>query len=107
MDLATDMNKDGFYYYINDRRNAITHRFVSIHSETITMGKKNKDIPCFSINEFENELIKVLQLLKSAIIYLIIFVDKNERKNEPSEFVLPVFFDVIDKSLRWKPNNIL
>jgi len=104
MDLASDMKNEGYYSFIYDRRNALTHRFLSIHNESVKKMVVNKDIPRIQLHDFINETIHTLQILKSAIIYLILFVAVEEKKDVNEGIALPVFSTKVEGVLQWKPD---
>lgn len=85
-----DIKKDfdsGFYNNINKIRNSLTHRKLVVFElnkgefkqkkEIININDKNEYI---DLPTLEEETIKILKLLKSAIIYLINFVNIEESK---------------------------
>ncbi|HEY60381.1 MAG TPA: hypothetical protein G4N92_06830 [Anaerolineae bacterium] len=103
MDLASDMKRDGYYSFIYNRRNALTHRFISIHSELMVKGGENKDIPRIHLQDFIDETIHALKILKSAIIYLILFVDVEEKKSIKKGVTVPIIPTKVEGVLRWEP----
>ena len=52
--LARDLSKNGDWNYLQQFRNAITHRFLVIHSEDF-IGDYNPDIPRHDIDDFINK----------------------------------------------------
>jgi len=104
LDLALDMRKGEYYEFVYDLRNAVTHRFVSIHSEIILEKDKDVSVPNRNLDQFTNATIQVLQLLKAAITYLVLFVDSYENNQTSSGIVMPIVLTKADGVLRWKPS---
>jgi len=103
MSLALDLKQGGYYSSIYDRRNALTHRFISLHSESIGLNDGRPGTPKIIFNDFINETIQTLQLLKSAIIYLLLFIDIEERKTDFKGLVFPISPIKSEGFLRWTP----
>ncbi|MBW8012887.1 MAG: hypothetical protein FVQ83_16845 [Chloroflexi bacterium] len=104
LDLALDLREGGIYSLIYERRNALTHRFLSIHAEGVIENDQDKTLPKLQIDEFRRETIQVLQILKAAIIYLILFVDVKEKNHTTVGLVMPVVSTKVDGVFRWKPS---
>jgi tetratricopeptide (TPR) repeat protein len=103
LDMALDLKKGGHLSFIQDRRNALTHRFLALHMESVSHNDQTKEFPRMTIDGFINETILVLQLLKAAIIHLILLVDVEERNNHVEGIVMPSFSTKSDGALRWTP----
>lgn len=104
LDLALDLKKGGDYSFVYERRNALTHRFLSIHAESIIEDEKDSTLPRIQLNDFLMETIQALQILKAAIIYLLLFVDVNEKNQITAGLSMPVISTKIKGVLRWKPS---
>lgn len=103
LDLSLDLRKNEYFDFVIDRRNALTHRFLSIRAELFTEDHNQEKIPNVQLDAFIRETIQVLRLLKAAIIYLILYVDVNERSQYSNEIIIPYFSPKADGVLRWSP----
>lgn len=86
--------KNGFNKGLNDIRNALTHRKIVLCEAMADFGK-NGDNSKISYDAMLSETINLFQLVKSAIIYLINFVEIEERKKERNakKDIFPIFID--------------
>lgn len=85
--------KSGRYKEIQDIRNALTHRKLVIFDSTF--GARSKKDGGFNIgyDAMLNSTIEIMQLTKSAIIYLINFVNSEENKKRKKELIVPMHVD--------------
>jgi len=87
--------KNGYYQKIKDIRNALTHRRLVIYDSTLTKWDKKDNSNNIGYETMFNETINLFQIVKSAIIYLINFVDREERKQRKKYKgqVVPMYVD--------------
>jgi tetratricopeptide (TPR) repeat protein len=78
-DLSKDINEGyvpGFGFY-KKRRNALTHRFLSVYEFLDKNNNQNED--CVSLDVFLMECIKALQISRAAIFYTVQMVEEEEK----------------------------
>lgn len=102
-DLSHEMKPGEYLSFAYKRRNTLTHRFISIQEEI--QDDHHPEVEKIFIDDFINENIRILNILKSAITYLILYVDTKERSFINSDIVIPIYGQKIDKSLRWNPSS--
>ena len=85
--------KSGHYKNIKNIRNASTHRKLVIFDSVLTDWDKKDDKNNIGYNKMLNETINLLKLTKSAIIYLINFVNIEENKKRSNGLIAPMFVD--------------
>jgi len=102
-DLSLDLQKGGYYEKIYDRRNAITHRFLVVHEmmtpddQTIVSSRISKD-------DLVDVTITAMKVLRAAVMYLIVFIDTEERKKkDPNKKSMPLFSNRVSESYQWRP----
>ncbi|MBZ9572548.1 hypothetical protein KJA15_04415 [Patescibacteria group bacterium] len=85
--------KSKHYGKIRDIRNNLTHRKLVIYDSTFTGRAKKRDKDSISYQTMFTETVHLLQLVRSAIIYLINFVNAEENKKYINKkgFILPVY----------------
>ncbi len=91
-----DINKDfktPYYGKLGNIRNAAQHQKLIIYD--LVTPDKNKDYYCIEYDVFLEETIKIMKLAKSAIIYLINFVNIQEQRKLKGlkGKVMPMFTD--------------
>lgn len=79
-DIALDLEVGGYLHYLKQIRHYPTHRYLLPHIEV--MGRSDAGAPEYHINYdvFFQKTITLLQLVRSTIIYLVAFIDEEERK---------------------------
>ena len=103
-DLALDLKKDGYYSYINEHRNAMTHRFMVVHD--MMVAETNADIPRILLRSLLKECILAMRLARAAVMYLILFVEMEEEKlTNPDSIYGPILGTPVDGVLRWTPQR--
>ncbi len=85
--------KSGYHNKIQNIRNASTHRKLVIFDSMLTRWDKKDDKHNIGYDTMLGETINLLRLAKSAIIYLINFVNIEENKKRKGGFIAPVFVD--------------
>ena len=85
--------KSGHYKNIQNIRNASTHKKLVIFDSVLTDWDKKDDKCNIGYNTMLNETINLLRLTKSAIIYLINFVNIEENKKRSNKLIIPMFVD--------------
>jgi len=91
-DIYKDI-KSNYYKKIKDIRNAITHRKLVVYDSVLTNWDTKEDKVNIGYDTFLNESLNVFQLVKSAIIYLINFVNIEENKKRGNGLVAPMIAD--------------
>ncbi|MCK5332548.1 hypothetical protein KAJ41_01640, partial [Candidatus Parcubacteria bacterium] len=91
-DIYQDFKSD-YYKNIRDIRNAITHRRLVIFNSTLVDSNKKDDKHSIGYETMLKETIDLLKLTKSAIIYLINFVNIEENKKRKNGLIAPMFID--------------
>jgi tetratricopeptide (TPR) repeat protein len=102
-DLSLDIREKGYYREIYEYRNAITHRFLVVH-EMITPEDNTDTTSRIRREDLLDTTINAMQLLRSAIMYLILFVDIEEKKKkDPNERYgsLPMY--QVSPDYQWRP----
>lgn len=85
--------KSGHYKNIQNIRNASTHKKLVIFDSVLTDWDKKDDECNIGYDTMLNETINLLKLTKSAIIYLINFVNIEENKKRSNKPIIPMFVD--------------
>lgn len=85
--------KSNHYKNIQNIRNASTHRKLVIFDSMLTDWDKKDDEHNIGYDTMLNETINLLRLTKSAIIYLINFVNIEENKKRSDGLIVPMFVD--------------
>lgn len=91
-DIYQDFKSD-HYKNIQNTRNALIHRKLVIFDSVLTDWDKKYDKNNIGYNTMLNETINLLRLTKSAIIYLINFVNIEENKKRSNKLIIPMFVD--------------
>jgi len=84
-DIHRDI-KTNYYQKIKDIRNAITHRKLVVYDSVLTDWDTKDDRVNIGYDTFLNETINVFQLVKSAITYLINFVNIEENRKIKKDY---------------------
>ena len=102
-DLSLDLQKRGYFEKIYDRRNAITHRFLVVH-EMMTPDDQTVVSSRISKDELVEVSITAMKMLRAAVMYLIVFVDIEERKKrDPNKKYLPLSSNHVSEKYQWRP----
>lgn len=88
-DIYQDFNS-GYYKKIKNIRNAITHRRLVIFDSVLTNWDKKDDKYNVGYDTMLYQTNELMRLTKSAIIYLINFVNIEENKKRTSGAIIPV-----------------
>jgi tetratricopeptide (TPR) repeat protein len=91
-DIYQDFKSD-HYKNIQNIRNASVHRKLVIFDSVLTDWDKKDDKHNIGYDTMLSETINLLRLTKSAIIYLINFVNIEENKKRSSGLIAPMFVD--------------
>lgn len=75
-DIHTDFQK-GPYKKLQDTRNALTHRFVNVKPRQESEGPEN-----MTETKLVEETLELARVVRNAIVYLLYFVDTEERKKQ-------------------------
>ena len=92
-DFKSDANKKIANKKIQDIRNALTHRKLTVFDSMLTDWDTKDDDRNIGYDTMLSETIHLLQLTKSAIIYLINFVNIEENKKTKNGLMGPMFVD--------------
>lgn len=87
--------KSGYYKRIQDIRNASVHERLVIYDSVLTNWDKKEDKYNIGYETILSQTIKLLQLVKSSIIYLINFVqlEENKKKKDSTGLIAPMYID--------------
>ena len=92
-DISRDLAPKGHLVKLRDIRNSLTHRYLVLHLESLHW-LTSADSPKYHLGyrEFLNYTIELMQLVRSAVIYMIAFIDKEERKKQEhqSGVIIPI-----------------
>lgn len=91
-DIYQDFKAD-HYKNIQNIRNASVHRKLVIFDSVLTDWDKKDDKHNIGYDTMLNETTNLLRLTKSAIIYLINFVNSEEEKKRKNGLIAPMFVD--------------
>jgi hypothetical protein len=83
-DLASDLEQDTLLAQLVDRRHAATHRFLVLHDFRLEQGE-GPWVDRESWARFCDELLAVLRIARSAIVYLVRTVDIEESRTKHGE----------------------
>lgn len=108
-DIARDLDinhknpkNDGYWGHLRRTRNFLTHEYLILHSERIHWAT-DADRECLHLpyTEFVDQALDLFKLVRSIVIYLIAFIDLEERKkHDKSEgLVVPSFAPQYDATL--------
>ena len=90
-DISSDLAPEGYLSHLRQLRNCLTHRYLVPHVEAITW-LTDADAPQYHLGyrEFLDRAIELMQLVRSALIYLVAFIDREERvKYEKTRKLIP------------------
>jgi len=100
-DLARDLESnpkqpecDGYWGHLRRTRNSLTHEYLVPHVEGIgwTVEADKESLHLF-YNDFVDQAVDLLQLVRAAVIYLIAFIDREERKKlQGAEGLVPPIY---------------
>lgn len=91
-DIYQDFNSN-YYKKIQDIRNALTHRKLVVFDSMLTDWDKKDDKHNIGYNTMLDKTLDLLRLTKSAIIYLINFVNREEKKKRTGGLTVPIYVD--------------
>jgi hypothetical protein len=77
-------------------------RFLVLH-DFESGDQPNSDIPRAREAVFLNDTVLAMKIARAAIIYLILFVEYEKRKNTPEGLTAPIFPVPLDDGFRHKP----
>jgi len=101
-DISRDLQKGAHLEHLRGIRRFSTHRYLVPHVERISwIVEADGDAYHIEWHELVEKTIQLLRLVRSAVIYVIAFVDQEERK-EKEEFqgvICPLFVPTYDPSL--------
>lgn len=104
-DLSLDFRKNGYYQDIYEQRNAITHRFLIVHEMGTFNGHTDLTTRISKDDLFRSSII-ALQLLRAAVMYLILFVDSEEKKKiDPNKKYGRLPLTQISPDYQWRPSH--
>ena len=95
-DMYLDLKRDRRYKRLKALRNSITHRKLTIYDSVLTTEWDDKeDDENIGSETMLSETIELMKFVRSAVIYLINFVEIEESRKmaESKGIVPPVFFD--------------
>jgi len=82
-DLSIDLTPEGYLYPIRKSRNVSTHRYLIPHVEGWRMGTEiDGEDYHLMYEELTEKTIKVLQIARAAVIYMIALINEEESKKK-------------------------
>lgn len=93
-DLSLDLIPEGYLYDLRKSRNTSTHRYLLPHVENLNIGEEidGKDYHLM-YEELTQKAIKILQIARAAVIYMIAFIDEEEgKKRDDGDKRAPVIY---------------
>ncbi|MFC1932620.1 LA2681 family HEPN domain-containing protein [Chloroflexota bacterium] len=81
-DLHLDFEYQGAFHHLKKMRNALTHRFINVREMLDKEDDEN-----ISPETLRSRTIELACLTRSSILYLLQFVDLEERKNKAENFI--------------------
>lgn len=90
-DVSTDLAPDGYLEHLRHIRDYLTHRYLVLHVEGLDW-LTSADSPEYhsGYRQLLGQTIQLMQLVRSAVIYLIAFIDKEERaKRQDAQGIIP------------------
>ena len=86
-------------------RNHLEHKYVKVHEMGPPKGRVGDPLfdtlaHAISRTDLERRTLKLMQLVRAALIYLFLGMHRQERRREPSEYTLPMPLDPWQDS--WK-----
>lgn len=91
-DMNLDFRSD--YKKLSEIRNSVTHRKLTLYDTVLTKWGEKEDNENMGYDVILSETIKLMQIVKSAIIYLINFVEIEENKKRMKSDGNLITFDV-------------
>lgn len=95
-------NNDGYLGHLRRTRNYLTHEYLILHVEKISWATEaDSDTVHLIYSDFVDQVMEVLKLVRSAIIYLIAFIDLEERRKagKTKGFIAPMYSTEFDHKL--------
>jgi len=89
-ELSEDVSEDGFLQIKKTLRNSSTHRFVILHEGGVGSVRQSNFIEHYDQDDFNNELVTTLQVVRSALFYFVEMISINEYKKINAENVASV-----------------
>jgi hypothetical protein len=102
-DLSIDLRSGGYYNFVYEKRNILTHRFLVVH-DMIISDTDTEDISRVYLGDFIDECILTMQIARSALMYLILMVDVEEGNSNESRYFAPVINTPVEGVFRWTPD---
>ncbi len=82
-DLGRDLQKDEGLHHFTDLRNRSTHRYLVPHVETLRWPEDEREQGYhIDYGAFFERTLELMRLVRSAVVYLILFIDTEERKKK-------------------------
>jgi len=108
-DIARDLdidyknpNNDGYWGHLRRTRNFLTHEYLILHIERIHWATDaDKESLHLPYSEFVDQALDLFKLVRSVVIYLIAFIDLEERKKHDKSkgLIAPLFAPQYDAAL--------
>ena len=85
-DISRDFEPEGSLRQLKVIRNLLAHRYLVLHIEGVHWTTEaDSQKYHLGYREFFERTIELLQVVRSAVIYLIAFIDQEEQKKRPNE----------------------
>jgi len=92
-DISRDLGSEGYFGYLRDIRNHLTHQYLVLHVEKLHWLTSADDSRYhLGYHEFLDHAIELMRLVRSAVIYLIAFIDQEQRGKHKTQkgFIAPM-----------------
>lgn len=103
-DLSHDLSPGGAYHHLCERRNELTHRFLAVH-DMLPSQKGGDYVPRVDVRRFLQECIQAMQVARAAVMYLVLFVDSEEKKAAETGLHGAIYGVPVDDTFRWIPGR--
>jgi tetratricopeptide (TPR) repeat protein len=81
-DIARDLSKDGHLLHLKDMRDTLTHKYLVPHTFQDSEWYVTSDGKQYHLGykELLDHTISLMQVVRAAVIYLVAFIEQEERK---------------------------
>jgi len=93
----------GAYSFLYERRNALTHRITTVHDAMPSNVSSSDGIERILLDDLFDDTLFALQIVRSALIYPILFIDTEEKSKSTTGNYLTQKPIPIDETIRWIP----
>ena len=85
-DISRDLGQEGYLRKLKDIRNLLAHRYLVLHTEGLHWAAEaDSQEYHLGYREFLDRTIELFQVVRSAVICLIAFIDQEEHPKQQQE----------------------